>query len=260
MNLQRMKRLVALSAVVLGLVLQAEYARASAFRVSPVQVQLSGKSSALLTLSNESGDPLRFQITAFAWNQSPSGEMQLAPTDDISFFPSLVTLKPGEERKVRVGSNVIAGEAEKTYRIFFEELPDARPVSDKSQIRILTKMGIPIFVEPLKMVPEARVGNLKIENGRLMFGVSNAGNSHYSVQHLHVQALDSAGKPVFERDLDGWYVLAGGVRDYSVEFPADACLAVRSVKVEALTDITAANVPATVSARQTFSGAPSCKK
>src|SRR5512141_1630359 len=98
-----MKRLTALSIVILGLVFQAEVMRASAFRVTPIQVELSGKSSALLTLTNESGQPLRFQISAFSWSQAPNGDMQLNPTQDISFFPSLLTLKAGEERKVRVG-------------------------------------------------------------------------------------------------------------------------------------------------------------
>ena len=49
--------------------------------------------------------------------------IELAPTQDVVFFPALLTLKPGEERRIRVGSTAAPGSIEKTYRIFVEELP-----------------------------------------------------------------------------------------------------------------------------------------
>jgi fimbrial chaperone protein len=92
---------------------------------------------------------LQFQLSVFAWAQSPSGEMQLEPTEDIVFFPTLLTLKPNETRRVRVGSATTQEVREKTYRIFVEELPPAGTVAG-SGVRVLTKMGIPIFVRPVK--------------------------------------------------------------------------------------------------------------
>src|SRR5579872_4601426 len=100
MALGPMRRCLTLTAIVLGLVFQAENVRASVFTVTPVRVTFQGPSSTLLTLKNESDQPLRFQITSFAWSQSPQGEMQLTPTDDIVYFPALLSLNPGEERKV----------------------------------------------------------------------------------------------------------------------------------------------------------------
>jgi fimbrial chaperone protein len=258
-----MRRLIALILGTLGLVLQAESASASAFRVTPIQVVLSGKSSTLLTLMNESDQSLRFQISAFAWTQSPAGEIKLAPTEDILFFPSLLTLKPGEERKVRVGANVAAGETEKTYRIFFEELPPAeKPASDKrtSEVRILTKMGVPIFIQPPKTTAEARVADLKSENGRVSFQVSNRGNTHYSVRTIHLTATGAGGEKVFSRDLDGWYILSAGVRDYGVDLPSESCPSIRSIKVEVVTDISTDVKASTVSTEQTFPTGPSCRK
>src|SRR5216684_4497892 len=117
-----MRRSLALITLVLGLGFQAENVCASAF-----------------------------QVTSFAWSQDASGAVQLAPTEDIVFFPALLTLKPGEERKVRVAATVAAKDVERTYRIFFEELPPLeRPQNLGAQVRILTKMGIPIFVAPAK--------------------------------------------------------------------------------------------------------------
>src|SRR6266513_6406857 len=147
----RMRKSFAQAVVVLGLVLQAGTLAASAFQVTPVRVTFSGPSSTLLTLKNESDQPLRFQISSFVWSQDPKGAMQLGPTEDIVFFPALLSLNPGEERKVRVAATVAATDVEKTYRIFFEELPPlVKPENAGAQVRILTKMGIPIFVSPGK--------------------------------------------------------------------------------------------------------------
>src|SRR5256712_10346979 len=114
MPVGRMRRSLALLATVLGLVLQAEAILASAFKVTPVRVTFSGPSSTLLTLRNESDQPLRFQISSFTWSQDARGSVQLSPTDDIVFIPHLLTLSAGEERKVRVAATVAATDVEKT--------------------------------------------------------------------------------------------------------------------------------------------------
>ena len=98
--------------------------RASAFHVTPIRIDFDRTTtSAVMTLVNESTEELRFQISVASWQQDKQGQMQLTPTDDIVFFPALLSLKPGEERKVRVGRTVTPSDVEKTYRISFEELP-----------------------------------------------------------------------------------------------------------------------------------------
>jgi len=109
----------------LGLSLcQAGSAWAGAFTVNPIRVVFSPDThSALLLLHNRGTEALRFQLGVFAWDQSPNGEMQLTPGEDIVFFPSLLTLTPGGTRNVRVGPVTPFAATEKTYRIFIEELP-----------------------------------------------------------------------------------------------------------------------------------------
>lgn len=255
-----MRRLTPLIIGVLGLVLQAGNAGASAFKVTPVRVTFSGPSSTLLVLKNESDQPLRFQISAFAWQQDPKGEIKLQPTDDIVFFPALLTLGSGEERKVRVASIVGAEQVEKTYRIFFEELPSLEKPSQPAgaQVRILTKMGIPIFVTPQKGNAQAAIDNAALRDGVLTFDVLNTGNVHFALQKVTVRAIATDGQTVLQRDLDGWYVLAGSPRSYRVEVPPDACGKIKSVSIGAETDVSSIGTEGTIS--RTFDIAPGgCK-
>jgi fimbrial chaperone protein len=195
---------------------------AATFTVNPIQVFLSRRAgSALLTLRNESTDALRFELTVFAWSQSPSGEMKLEPTQDVVLFPSLLTLKPSEERRVRVGHVTAPGAREKTYRVFVKELP---PIDGASAggVRVLTTMGIPVFVRPDKEVATASLEALRQRNGRLEFALSNTGTVHFVPQQIRVRGLAGASQ-LFEQAVEGWYVLASGRRDFSVPLPADAC-------------------------------------
>jgi fimbrial chaperone protein len=234
-----MRRSLALITTVLGLVLQAETISASAYKVTPVRVTFSGPSSTLLTLKNESDQPLRFQITSFSWSQDPKGAMQLVPTEEIVFFPALLSLNPGEERKVRVAATVAAKDVEKTYRIFFEELPPLENSQNAgAQVRILTKMGIPIFVAPMKGNAEASIDSVRMEKGTLGFDVRNSGNVHFALEGVKLRGIGSNGETLFDRQLDGWYVLAGSPRTYSVEVPAADCSKLKKVVIEAQTDVT----------------------
>ena len=217
-----------------------EPARASSFRVSPVQVALSTSvKSTLLTLSNESSESLRFQVRVYTWNQSPSGEMELAPTDDIVLFPTLITLAAGKQRKVRIGAATPFGANEKSYRVFFEELPPVdgeQAPAARSEVRILTKMGIPIFLQPAKPSTAGAIEGLALEAGHLRFVVRNDGNAHFVLRAVRVKGVGATGDPVFDRELEGWYVLPGGTRVFDLAIPAELCSQVKGVMVESETE------------------------
>src|SRR5258705_10069995 len=86
------------------------FARASAFTVDPLQVQLSAKrASQVVTLTNGSATELRFEVKIFKWGHGDAGEMELDPTNDIVVFPTLLTLKPGEKKSLRAGTSMQAG-------------------------------------------------------------------------------------------------------------------------------------------------------
>jgi fimbrial chaperone protein len=213
---------------------------ASSFKITPVSVLLSRRvPTALLTLKNESDRTLRFQADVFSWDQDPQGRMQLTPTRDIVFFPTVLSVEPGEERRVRIGTTAAFGSLEKAYRIFFEELPELEKAASStrgSELQIRTRMGIPIFLQPKEPEKGSRVDAVTARAGILRFSVRNTGNVHVNLRAIRVKGLGLMGDEQFEGESDGWYLLAGGSRDYEIEIPERQCRAIARYVIEAQVD------------------------
>jgi len=209
-------------------------ASAATFSVNPTQIALSARvTSALLILRNESDETLRFQLSAFNWAQGVTGEIQLQPTEDVIFFPALLTLAPKEERRIRVGTTVTPGAQEKTYRVFVEELPSAEGSRAGAAVRVLTKMGIPVFVRPARETAAATLADLGLRGGTLHFSLGNTGTVHVIPEKIRVRGVGARGEAVFEREVAGWYILPGGRRDFDLPLPPVECTRTASVQIEA---------------------------
>jgi fimbrial chaperone protein len=211
---------------------QSSSAGAATFSVNPTRVFLSAAiRSSLVSLKNETDRPVRFQLSVVSWSQDPIGQMQTAPTDDIVCFPTLLALQPREERKVRVGVTTTPGNVEKTYRLFVEELPPLDKAETAGAVSMLTKLGIPVFLQPAKAVARGELQNLALEDGRLRFDLRNAGTVFFLPQSVRVRGLDASGSQVADVTVDAWYVLAGGVRSFDIGLPTATCGRLRALEV-----------------------------
>jgi fimbrial chaperone protein len=215
-------------------------ARAATFSVDPIVVTLGkGNSSASVAITNQSPQKLRLQVTGFAWQQNAAGEMQLQPTDDLVFFPQLLTLDPGETRRIRIGASTDQGAVEKTFRVFMEELPSLESVvSPKTAaITIRMKVGIPVFVSPnVPPVVSGTVRGVAVRENALSFDVVNTGNTHFAIQKVNVVGKGAAGTDVLSRELTGWYLLPGGTRHFTVPLSKGNCSALQSLAVQVRAD------------------------
>ncbi len=210
-------------------------AQATAVAIDPTRVHLSDKThSQSLALRNSGAEKARFQVTAFSWQQSSTGEMQLSPTEDILFFPSLLEIAPGETRKVRVASNVPAETIEKSYRLFVDELPPPN-ANTSGAIRVLTRLGIPVFLQP--NAPQSQPAlSAEVKRGHLLVSLENRGNSYVLAQSVRVVGRDASGTVRLEKDLPAWYVLAHGKRAYDVALDAPVCDSLSELSVSAKTE------------------------
>ena len=225
-----------LGILLLALAFHADRSEAATFTVNPMQVVFTpARKSAVITLKNTSKEEMRFQVSVFTWEQTTRGEMQLGDTKDVVFFPQLLVLGPGQQRPIRLGITGSLGGAEKSYRIFFTELPKAdRPAAVSANgVQMRVKVGVPIFVSPASRgTAMVAIHNPRQANGHATFRVENSGLTHVVVDAVHVRGLDSTGRRLFEHTVKGWYLLAQHSREYDVPLSAGDCAAA-SLAVEA---------------------------
>ena len=204
----------------------------SSFEVSPIRIAFQpNESSTLMSVRNEGEEKLRLQITVMSWDQSKDGEMVLKPTDDIIFYPNLLTVDPSAQRNLRVGTRGKVAAKEQTYRIFVEELPSNVKVQG-SGVRIVTKMSIPIFIKPTKSEVKNVIERIALRNADISFDVKNQGNVHIQPREIRIKGTSANGNVQLERKIPGWYILAGGLREYRVDLPKGDCNKIKDLTIE----------------------------
>jgi P pilus assembly chaperone PapD len=119
--------------------------------------------------------------------------------------------------------------------VFIQELPSLAKVNQESAaaVAILTKMGVPIFVEGTTSgKPEPSLSALTLQGQRLTFQLKNSGGKHFRTEKLTLLVRDAAGKAIHTQDLHTWYVLAGRTTPYSVVLPVEVCGVMTSLELE----------------------------
>jgi len=207
--------------------------------VNPVTISLEAKQrTSVLTVKNHAEEKLTLQVSAFAWSQDNDGNDVYEGTGDVIAFPKIFSMKKGEERIVRIGIKPPAEPREKTYRVYLEEVPPPpeAPLSG-AVVRTLMKVGVPIFLAPVKPAPAGTIEQFTLLRNTLAFSLMNTGNIHFIVRGVGIRGLDTAGTAVFEKNLSGWYVLSGRTKTFTASIPPAVCAVIASITVEVSTDI-----------------------
>lgn len=226
------------------------FALAGEFSVNPVRLELGAAvRSGAITVRNEGKQPLSFQLQAMEWTQDAAGKDQYQATGDLIFFPKIMTIAPGEEGVVRVGTRTPAVPVEKTYRLFIEELPGNTQAAagGDPQITFLIKFGAPIFITPLKPDDGLDMTELSLARGEVTLAAKNNGNRHQVVQGIVLTGVDAGGQPVYSMTLADRYLLAGAAKSYASTIAAEQCVRIASLEVEYKTDkvVTKRRIPVT---------------
>ena len=223
--------LTTLLVLVLAL-LQSRAGLGSSFEVSPIRVTfLPNETTTLMTVRNDGQERIRVQINVMAWDQNKQGEMILEPTDDIIFYPTLLIVDPGAQRNLRLGTNNGVVTKEQTYRIFVEELPSNEKFQTTG-VRIVTKMSIPIFIRPAKAEVRNSIDRITLLGSDLTFDIKNLGNVHIQPREVRVKGTGADGSLQLEQKIPGWYILAGGLREYKIDLPKAECMKIKELTVE----------------------------
>lgn len=204
----------------LMLALAVPAAQAGGFGVSPIRLDFDAAvKTGAITVSNDDTVRLSFQMKLFEWSQDKNGKDQYKESGDLIFFPQLMTLKPKDKRIIRVGTKSPPAGAERTYRLFIEELPDANAAHRKgAQVAVKLRFGVPLFVAPVKPQLAGTIEDAKLAKGEIQLRVRNTGNQHFRFEAITARAGGAA-----IGQTEGWYLLAGAARDYTIKVDNQAC-------------------------------------
>lgn len=216
---------IALAVAALGLQLPAA---ASEFSVTPIRAELKpGAMSETITVTNDSAARLRVTVKLVEWTQDAAGKDVYQDSADLVYFPRQLELEPGAKRLVRVGAKAPAAAAERTYRLFIEEVPEPSSAASPAAVTFYFRFGVPVFLPPAVPKPQPEVMEPTLQKGKLSLVVKNTGNQNFRLNKLTV--TDGAG---YSQEIAGWYSLAGTSRAYTADIPPETCRKATALAVQ----------------------------
>lgn len=223
--------LIKMLLIVLPLYLMSKSANAGSFSAVPAKVYLSSdQKSAVLKIKNDGEEKLTLQVNTVKWIQDEKGNDRFEDTDEIVYFPRIMSLEKGEEKLLRIGYKTPkAMDREKTFRLFIRELPVSKP--GERLLKVTLRLAIPVFISPKKIEKKIELESVEISEMKLLVRINNWGNSHLLVERIVSTGYDDKGGVSFKRETPGWYILAGLKRTFSIELTEEECRNTRSVKV-----------------------------
>ena len=70
------------------------------FSVNPIRIFFDGENKTnILAITNESPENVTLQLKAVTWTHDEDGKGIYSPTEDIIFFPKIVTIKANEQKR-----------------------------------------------------------------------------------------------------------------------------------------------------------------
>ncbi len=205
---------------------------AGEFSVTPIRMDFDKDvKTGVVTVSAEGPDRLNLQMRAYEWTEDDQGKDVYTETQDLIFFPKIMTLSKDEKRTLRAGIESPPVEKEKTYRLFVEEIPSAKK-PEGVNISITLRFGIPVFVKPLKETPGAEIEKVEVSKGVAGVTVRNTGNVHLVINSIILKGKNAAGAEAFSQELAGWYLLAGASRTHTATIPPEICKNLSRLYVE----------------------------
>jgi len=209
-------------------------AQSGDFAVSPIRMDLdrAAKTGAVTVSNDDAEKSLQLQVKLTEWTQDAEGKDHYEESNDLTYFPRMISLGPKEQQLVRAGLRLPPPEQEKSYRLFIEEIPDlTRPEGAQgAAVAVAIRFGVPIFVKPVEEKPQGEIESIRAEGGDLKIRVRNTGNVHFTIESL------TAGGEGFSKAIEGWYLLPGMVRTHMIPLGHDVCAGLGKVEVAVKTD------------------------
>lgn len=186
--------------------------------IAPVRLNLSAEQSVTsLVVSNQRDQAIILQAKAMRWTQKKGGDVY-TDSRDILVTPLIVKLPPRSTQIIRVATRRPPAHHELAYRIFFQEvLPRTKPSKPGVHIHMVLRIGIPLFITPLKTVPKQYVWHAqRLPHNLLQISLTNKSNAHLQVIDFTVTNPGSK-QPIAVDGTPPVYVLPGRTAVWKVK-------------------------------------------
>lgn len=235
MRISRLRRHAALYALALATSI-AGLASAAQISLSNTRVHLDGAHPVeTLVLTNQESEPLDMEVKVQRWQQGADGKWQLQPdAGGLVVHPLILTMQPNGEARLRVGTIAPNVTSEIAYRVEVQELPGRKQVQ-AGAVRMLTRLSIPVFVQPPKAKPALSFTVERVDGKGTDLLFRNIGTGFSGPSDANVRVLDDGNRILQEGHLTVGYVLAGARLPTRVALPASVCTRAAHIEVK-LTD------------------------
>lgn len=235
MRISRLRRHAALSALALVTSI-AGIASAAQISLNNTRVHLDGTHPVeTLVLTNQESEPLDMEVKVQRWQQGADGKWQLQPdAGGLVVHPLILTMQPNGEARLRVGTISPNVTSEIAYRIEVQELPGRKQVQ-AGAVRMLTKLSIPVFVQPPKAKAALSFTVDSVDGKGTLLDIRNTGTGFSGPSDANVRVLDANNRVLQEGHVTVGYVLAGARLPTRVALKDSVCAHAAHIEVK-LTD------------------------
>jgi fimbrial chaperone protein len=196
-------------------------ASASTFNISPIRAELTpAHRTEALTIMNADDSPVVVQIRVVRWSQKGGAEL-LEDTRELLATPPVLQIPANGQQIIRVALRREPDPAQElTYRVIFEEVPQAAP-KDFVGLRVALRLSIPVFIAPAHGKANAELAwqSRWLPNGQVELAATNTGSAHLQITDFEAQFPGSL-MPL--RGIASKYVLPGSRMSWTLTPPADA--------------------------------------
>jgi hypothetical protein len=162
-----------------------------------------------VVVRNDTPRDLRFQVRGFALSNLPDASVQLALTDDLVVYPSTVSLRSGETRRVQVGRRLGGSWSDREFRLILDDGPASVETESSVTVVSRTAFSLPVWLRMHDRPLPVALPRPEVLGGAVRVALPSTGARNAAPDRISVLGLQAEGFPGLTSRFSPWRQLAG---------------------------------------------------